>query len=216
MIVCLRSPSPVPHVLVTRAWYFTAKVLSGTSFISALFFVKHARFISLNRFSSQHAWENHWFGHERHWMQCNRPDYWHRTYGTIFRELESSGHSYWKLPAGFILPDASMAALDTSDISADRIKMQCYRLHIRELQKHKASPQWWNACGKEIKRDISNKKVLSTSSISSGGTWTKPARVKRQTLTPSVQVYDRYAHIKITFSFFIPGWNLVSYFRCWA
>lgn len=77
----------------------------------------------------------------------------------LFECIELARTSPWRLPAGFILSDASLAALvtvslDTDDISADRVKMLRHRLHKKGLTgawatTRKASPQRSAAGGDE-------------------------------------------------------------------
>lgn len=52
----------------------------------------------------------------------------------LFDGIETTRNSYWKLPAGFTLTDASLAmlvtvSLDVDNISNDRVKMIRTRLH---------------------------------------------------------------------------------------
>lgn len=82
----------------------------------------------------------------------------------LFECIETARTSPWGLPAGFILSDASLAALvtvslDTDDISSDRVKMLRHRLHKKGLTgvwvtARKSSPQRSAADGKESNSDI--------------------------------------------------------------
>lgn len=82
----------------------------------------------------------------------------------LFECIETARTSDWGLPAGFVLSDASLAALvtvslDTDDISADRVKMLRHRLHKKGLKgvwvtARKSSPQRSAADGKESNSDI--------------------------------------------------------------